>query len=51
MPDRNHVHKFDQKITKKVLLSAGTKSGFDLLKQRKCKCGAVQTYDLERTKL
>lgn len=29
---------------------ADTMTGKDVLKQRKCKCGKTETYDLERTR-
>ncbi len=43
-----HIHKYEELVEQKVLLSAGSKTAQDTLKQRKCKCGKVETYDLER---
>lgn len=45
-----HTHKFEEETTIKAPLikhKAGI-VGHDILKQRKCKCGATITYDLER---
>lgn len=46
-----HTHKFTKKISKKVLVyrEKGSVSAQDLIKSRKCACGAVMAYDLERT--
>jgi hypothetical protein len=61
-----HTHKFDKPIKKKVLLhderelangqnqTGGLTVGYDILKQWQCsvnECQAVETYDLERTKV
>lgn len=48
-PDKVHKHKYKPTSDKKVLLSSGNKTAVDMLKQRKCECGKVETYDLERT--
>lgn len=62
-PEAGHKHIFDKMVEKKVLLhneenllhgddiAGGPTTGFDILKQRVCKCGAVETYDMERTKI
>lgn len=59
---RIHRHVFDIPTEKHVLLhdesdrlqsekaSAGPTSGKDILRQRACKCGATQTFDLIRKK-
>lgn len=44
-----HEHKFETPATQKVLLTSGRRMAVDILKQRKCACGAVETYDLERS--
>jgi len=46
-----HKHKFAAPKQAKVLLHDpdGGTTGYDMLKQRVCACGAVETYDLERT--
>lgn len=43
-----HQHKYQEEDTKQILLSAGRKTALDIIYQRKCKCGAIQAYDLER---
>lgn len=45
-----HIHRFNKPKTKKVLVRKGNKhtSAYDILKQRQCACGKVETYDLER---
>lgn len=43
-----HVHKF-MPTTQKVMAHQKSRQGFvDTLKQFKCKCGKIETYDLER---
>lgn len=59
MAKQPHVHKFDNPQTKKVPLHnyvfeegktiKDLITGVDNLKQRICKCGAAETYSLERT--
>lgn len=51
--DKLHVHKFDIPAEQPVLLHdiKGNTTAKDTLKQRKCICGAIETYDLERMKL
>jgi len=54
-----HEHKFDKLVTQDILLASykpeegkmkyQATTGKDTLKQRKCSCGLVETYDLERT--
>lgn len=53
-----HVHKFESEQSIKVMLhkyrnESGKPedialTGYDILKQRKCACGKVETYDLVR---
>lgn len=45
-----HQHRFDQPVELVVVIrnSNGLIVGKDKLKQWKCKCEEVQTYDLER---
>lgn len=45
-----HVHKYIAKKSIKIPLAAGRKTAVDLIKQRVCKCGKTQAYDLERLK-
>lgn len=55
-----HQHVFESKEQKVLLHDEEEKAinadnidgptvGYDILKQRKCKCGAIETYDLQRT--
>ncbi len=55
-----HTHKFETRIKRKVQLRQygatffnpkpyGTVVGFDYLLARKCECGAIEAYDLERS--
>jgi hypothetical protein len=49
-----HKHKFVDIPDKKVMLTKGksdSTSGYDLLKRRKCDCGMIETYDIERIRL
>lgn len=56
-----HRHKYVALQPKKVLLYKSRNEegkarnvalmGYDLLKQRKCACGKVETYDLERVRV
>lgn len=46
-----HVHKFDKQRIIPVLLTSGRYKAKDLIKQRVCKCGKAESYDLERTVL
>ena len=51
--ENSKPHKHDFKLTeKKILLrdGGGVITAKHILKQRKCKCGKVETYDLERVK-
>lgn len=48
MSKNKHVHKFDKLVEQTILVSSGLKTAKDKLKQRKCKCGKLQTYDMER---
>lgn len=62
-PEPGHIHKFDKPKETKVLLHdekekanngdsvGGPTVGYDILKQRVCKCGSIDTYDFERTKV
>ena len=43
-----HIHEFKEELTKKILVNSGKKTATDIIKQRKCKCGAKISYDLER---
>lgn len=59
MSKEPHIHNFDQPTTVKVPLrkyetiegNVTTETvGYDLVKVRKCKCGKVMAYNLERHK-
>lgn len=45
---KEHTHKFNIPTTQEVVLTSGLKTAKDTLKQWKCACGQVITYDLER---
>lgn len=57
--DSPHQHKFDKVFEQPTLVAKYRQeegeikyiatTGKDILKMRKCKCGATETYDLERT--
>lgn len=50
LTDKKHVHKFEETTEKVMLRKDGKRiSGYDILQQRKCVCGKLETYDLERT--
>lgn len=61
MSKEKHEHAFTEPTTKKVLLHRYESedgqakpvdtTGYDILRQLKCVCGAVETLDLERTKV
>lgn len=48
MTETIHKHIW-KRATESVTLDLGKKTAVDLLKQLKCKCGKVITYDLERS--